>query len=140
MPKFAFVLDKYAKVCLPNESSTGNPKSTRNPKISSANGETEWYSVIGVHWGFPNFPISFFNLTIDNSHCQVTVKIFVSTQNLNFRYYLTLTCPFRKKLWISADSSLIRQKVDTFFIKNDVIKGWLVLINIFFSLQSYSFE
>ena len=40
MSKFAFVLDKYAKVCLPNESSTGNPKSTRMPKISSAYGET----------------------------------------------------------------------------------------------------
>ena len=39
---------------------------------------------------------------------------------------LPLTRSLRRKLWISADSSLIRQKIGTFFIQNDVIKGSLV--------------
>ena len=35
------------------------------------------------------------------------------------------TRPLHRKLVISADSSLIRQKIGIFFRLNDAIKGWL---------------
>ena len=51
---------------------------------------------------------------------------------------LPLTCLLCRILRISAESSLIRQKIGTFLKQNDVIKGWLVWISIvFFSSISF---
>ena len=64
---------------------------------------------------------------------------FHSWKELHFIKIFNLTRPLRTKFRISANLSLIRQKW-VLLHKNDVIKGWLVLINIVFSLQSRSFE
>ena len=71
---------------------------------------------------------------------QLKTKIYMSNMlALRRPIGLPLTRALRRKLRITADSSLTRQKIGTFFIENDVIKGWLILIIIVFSLQSHSF-